>query len=1023
MSDYRDRYSHRESDRYGRRDDYRHDRRREYDRENGRDRYRDRYSSNHERDRDGDRKRDRPSHHEIEGKSDREYHDHRSHDERDTNSRLRTSPERKNRSVSPVKRREVAPTPETKSPVPGSTNPVTSTTELTEKKQEKLRARQEKLRLWQLKKESEAAEKRRSESPSDDIKGSTTPNEKGTENGSVPGSRRENNQVKQENKPKQLQTSQTAFKTTDNTKANLKLGFGPNNGPKKAAIKTVMTARRAFMDDGDDDEETLTHRRRPPPKLLPMTDESIKEHESKINGNDMDIDEIDPLDAYMSEMREQVKSAETTAAPLPASVADEQEEAMDSINESAADEGGLEDYNPDDPQAFMRMIENKKKKDVIQVDHSKINYEPFRKNFYVEPQELADMTPADVDMLRLELDGIKTAGVDVPKPGVKWEHFGLPQSTMQVIRSLGYDKPTSIQAQAIPAIMSGRDVIGVAKTGSGKTMAFLLPLFRHIKDQRPLANMEGPMSIIMTPTRELALQIFKECKPFLKALDLTGMCAYGGSPIKEQIAELKRGVEIIVCTPGRMIDLLAANSGRVTNLRRVTYLVLDEADRMFDMGFEPQVMKILRNIRPDRQTVLFSATFPRQMEALAKKTLDKPVEIIVGARSVVAPEITQIVEVRPDNEKFLRLLELLGEFYYENEDKDARALIFVDRQEAADDLLKGLIGRGYPCMSIHGGKDQVDRDSAISDFKRGVVSLLIATSVAARGLDVKQLKLVINYDAPNHMEDYVHRVGRTGRAGNTGTAVTFITPDQERSAMDIAKALRLSKTPVPDAVRELADKFQAKIKSGKQKFTNTGFGGRGLDKLDVIRDSKKNKERKVFGDEDDAGEKEDNDVDADTDTAEITASSTPKPKSGPLTSQDLLDSKVVITAGTEPSSSTLKNKIVAGQSADNLGPDSGKFHTTLEINDLPQKARWAVTSNSTTTRLVDLYGCSFTVKGEYYPPGQKPGDQGARKLYILIEGDSEDSVAKSHKALVALAKTAIEAEETEKRAAGGRYSI
>lgn len=351
--------------------------------------------------------------------------------------------------------------------------------------------------------------------------------------------------------------------------------------------------------------------------------------------------------------------------------------------------------------------------------------------------------------------------------------------------------------------MSGRNVIGVAKTGSGKTIAFLLPMFRHIKDQRPLESLEGPVALIMTPTRELAVQIHKECKPFLKALNLRAVCAYGGSPIKDQIADLKRGAEIIVCTPGRMIDLLAANSGRVTNLKRVTYIVLDEADRMFDMGFEPQVMKIISNVRPDRQTVLFSATFPRQMEGLARKILHRPVEIVVGARSVVAPEVTQIVEVRADDAKFVRLLELLGELY--DKDEDARTLIFVDRQESADSLLRDLMRRGYPCMSIHGGKDQIDRDSTIDDFKNGVVPVLVATSVAARGLDVKQLKLVVNYDCPNHMEDYVHRVGRTGRAGNTGTAVTFITEDQGRYAVDISKALKLSGQKTPEDVQKLVD--------------------------------------------------------------------------------------------------------------------------------------------------------------------------------------------------------------------------
>jgi len=457
-----------------------------------------------------------------------------------------------------------------------------------------------------------------------------------------------------------------------------------------------------------------------------------------------------------------------------------------------------------------------------------LDLEPFRKNFYSEPSELADMTEAELADLRLELDGIKVAGKDVPKPVQKWSQCGLNVQSLEVIRKLGYERPTAIQMQAIPAIMSGRDVIGVAKTGSGKTIAFLLPMFRHIRDQRPLEGSDGPIGLIMTPTRELATQIHKECKPFLKAMGLRAVCAYGGAPIKDQIADLKRGAEIIVCTPGRMIDLLAANSGRVTNLRRVTYVVLDEADRMFDMGFEPQVMKIFANIRPNRQTILFSATMPRIMDALAKKTLQSPVEITVGGRSVVAQEITQIVEVREEKEKFHRLLELLGELY--NVDEDARTLIFVDRQEKADDLLKDLMRKGYPCMSIHGGKDQIDRDSTIDDFKAGVIPIMIATSVAARGLDVKQLKLVVNFDAPNHLEDYVHRAGRTGRAGNTGTAVTFVTEDQEQYSVGIAKALEQSGQPVPERLNEMRKSFRDKVKTGKMK-DSSGFGGKGLERM------------------------------------------------------------------------------------------------------------------------------------------------------------------------------------------------
>lgn len=181
------------------------------------------------------------------------------------------------------------------------------------------------------------------------------------------------------------------------------------------------------------------------------------------------------------------------------------------------------------------------------------------------------------------------AGKGCPKPIKTWAQCGVSTKELNILKKLGFEKPTPIQAQAIPAVMSGRDLIGIAKTGSGKTLAFLLPMFRHILDQPPLEETDGPIAIIMTPTRELCMQIGKDIKKFTKSLNLHAVCVYGGTGISEQIAELKRGAEVIVCTPGRMIDMLAANSGKVTNLRRVTYIVLDEADRMFDMGFEPQV--------------------------------------------------------------------------------------------------------------------------------------------------------------------------------------------------------------------------------------------------------------------------------------------------------------------------------------------------------------------------------------------------------------------------------------------------
>ena len=700
---------------------------------------------------------------------------------------------------------------------------------------------------------------------------------------------------------------------------------------------------------------------------IAMTDaptEDVRADSEEIEQQPKEV--IDSLDAFMSDLAEPgpfrrtngVKITKTRRQQPEAIFGDEVD-----VDMSAVGEGDAEDF-------LAIANKTKKKKDIPAVDHIKMDYEPFRKSFYAEPVDLSQMTEEEVASLRLELDGIKVRGVDVPKPVLKWSQCGLGVQTLDVISKLGYEKPTSIQSQAIPAIMSGRDVIGVAKTGSGKTIAFLLPMFRHIKDQRPLENMEGPIGLIMTPTRELATQIHKDCKPFLKALNLRAVCAYGGAPIKDQIAELKRGAEVIVGTPGRMIDLLAANAGRVTNLRRVTYVVLDEADRMFDMGFEPQVMKIMTNIRPTRQTVLFSATFPRNMEALARKTLTRPIEIIVGGRSVVAPEITQIVEVRNEDTKFVRLLEILGNLYQDEKNEDSRSLIFVDRQEAADSLLRELMRKGYPCMSIHGGKDQIDRDSTIDDFKAGIFPVLVATSVAARGLDVKQLKLVVNYDAPNHLEDYVHRAGRTGRAGNTGTAITFLTEEQERYSVDIAKALKQSGQTVPEPVQKMVDSFVEKVKAGKEKASGSGFGGKGLERLDQERDAARMRERKTFktGEEGEEEEREDKGEKGEdlfakaassvqsaaaSSAAAATVATTggiPKgidldgkitvhktEKEGPRTTNNPLD-KVGSAVADIHKRLNKAGVMRSGVPIDNKGPDAGAFHATLEINDFPRKS-------------------------------------------------------------------------------------
>jgi len=355
-------------------------------------------------------------------------------------------------------------------------------------------------------------------------------------------------------------------------------------------------------------------------------------------------------------------------------------------------EAGDEEGATETRKSALELLEEQKKgKELKPVDHSKIEYLPFRKNLYIVPRALAKLSEEDVAAKREDLQ-IKVRGRGCPAPVDTWDQCGLSERILQQLQNLNLVAPFAIQKQAVPAIMCGRDVIGVAKTGSGKTLAFLLPMFRHVLDQPPLRDLDGPIGLIMAPARELAFQIFSECKKFTKVLGLRCGCIYGGAGVAEQIADIKRGMEIAVCTPGRLIDILCMQAGKLLSLQRVSMVVLDEADRMFDMGFEPQLRMVLQNVRPDRQTVLFSATFPKQIEALAKKVLKLPLEIIVGelAAGSVNKDITQIIEVHEESDKYLRLLQLLGTWY-----EKGSVLVFVDTQDKCDQLFQDV---SPPCL-------------------------------------------------------------------------------------------------------------------------------------------------------------------------------------------------------------------------------------------------------------------------------------------------------------------------------------
>jgi len=815
------------------------------------------------------------------------------------------------------------------------------------------------------------------------------------------------------------------------------------------------------------------------------------------NGGVVEDDEVDPLDAYMTEVSKEVRKIKGAmnmkmnmknpkgfkvpgvpnkpvvngdtvegekkkkAVVIMTGVARKKPEVVSNKPQvMEQNQDGLEYSSEEDEKSLDDLstnLKDKGKKDLVKIDHAGIEYLPFRKNFYLEVPEIAKMSDAEVEEYRTEMEGIKTKGKNVPKPIKNWPQCGVSSKILHLLKKQGYEKPTPIQAQAIPVCMSGRDIIGIAKTGSGKTLAFLLPLFRHIADQDELEEGDGPIAIIMTPTRELCLQIGKECRKFMRACNARAVCVYGGTGISEQIAELKRGAEVIVCTPGRMIDMLAANSGKVTNLRRITYLVLDEADRMFDMGFEPQVMRVLDNCRPDRQTVMFSATFPRQMEGLARRILIKPVEVQVGGRSVVSNEIEQNVNVLEDDAKFLKLLELLGKYV-----EDGACLVFVDKQEHADALLKDLMNHGYnSCASLHGGIDQYDRDSTITRFKQGKVQILVATSVAARGLDVKDLLLVVNYDCPNHYEDYVHRVGRTGRAGNKGFAHTFITSDQDWYSGDIIRALELSESLVPQELRDLYGVYKARMESeGKKVKSGGGFGGTGFkfDEAEAQYTTEKKKFQKAaLGLQDSDDEDVEEEIDAqieqllsakrtvkNIDAAGIQAMLAPglaNKTDGVAVAPDKLalakklaskinakqaegersqnqaaaesflkeGAQAAITAKSvaDHLAAKLNAKLNYVPTDEPLAAEEGgifqKFEEELEINDFPQQARWKVTSKEALAQISEYSEAGITVRGTYYPPGKKV-DDGDRKLYLAIESTQELRVQKAKVEITRLLK-------------------
>lgn len=453
-------------------------------------------------------------------------------------------------------------------------------------------------------------------------------------------------------------------------------------------------------------------------------------------------------------------------------------------------------------------------------------------------KSLSEMEERDWRILKEDFN-ISTKGGSVAHPIRYWEESELGREIIDIIHRVGYDDPTPIQRQAIPIAIQNRDLIGVAETGSGKTAAFVLPMLAYIRDLPPMTEnnmLDGPYAIVMAPTRELALQIEEETRKFAKPLGFNCVCLVGGHSLAEQSFSLRNGAEIVIATPGRLRDCIERH---VVVLNQCHYVVLDEADRMLDMGFETDLNFILEslpssNAKPDnevaekplayygnpmRQTIMFSATMPPEVERLARKYLRKPAVVYVGNLGEAVSTVEQRVEMMSEERKRFRLLELL------EKEGHGSVIIFANQKQKVDSIFKMLENEGFKALVLHGGKSQEQREIAISQLKTGKRDILVATDVAGRGLDVKDLSMVINYDMAKSIQDYTHRIGRTGRAGKSGVAITFLTEADSDTFYDLKQML--SKSPVSQIPSQLLHHEAAQKRPGtlqaKKKSEETIF--------------------------------------------------------------------------------------------------------------------------------------------------------------------------------------------------------
>lgn len=359
---------------------------------------------------------------------------------------------------------------------------------------------------------------------------------------------------------------------------------------------------------------------------------------------------------------------------------------------------------------------------------------------------------------------------------MKFKELALDQRIQQAIEEKGYTQCTDIQAQAIPHVLSGRDILGTAQTGTGKTASFILPSLQHAIEQPT----RGIQTLVLTPTRELAIQIYDNAKLYAKHLPIKSLAIFGGVSQFHQVQRLQKGIDILIATPGRLLDL---HQQRLLDLSKVQILVLDEADHMLDIGFVHDIKKILKIIPQQKQTLFFSATMPKEIRQFANSILSNPIEVAVAKVSSTATTVQQQVyhvEKASKSDLLINILQHTAE---------KKTLVFTRTKHGADKLVKKLKKSGMEAAAIHGDKSQNARQKALAEFKANQIDILVATDIAARGIDISELPQVINYELPSVPETYVHRIGRTGRAGHGGLAISFCDNEQQKELHNIEKLI------------------------------------------------------------------------------------------------------------------------------------------------------------------------------------------------------------------------------------------